>query len=459
MKIDCRLDYSTILANQGRPVHLAIGLRAGQATAEQRRALAFCVVLDRSGSMAGKPLHDAKAACETVVRNLRAADQFALVVFDDQAQVIVPMQSIADKTSALNAIRAVGDRGSTNLTAGWMLGRDELAKTEPGTARRVLLLTDGLLNVGIVEPDEVGRIVADGLERSQVRTSTLVFGDNYDETLLERLATSSGGNFYDANLPDKLPAIFAAELDGLQKTAVQNVRIRFRKLTFCEDLKVLAAYHTVALPDGRTEIALGDLVSEESATVVFQLEVLPLPVLEDGQPAASLEGEALFEVEILWDDLTGPQIQSSVHLQTIRILSTQNPEDVKVNVDVIPGVATQRTGLAMEEALREANEGRAPQALAILRSTVAQLKELGHDDKIADGLAAMEAMIARLECYGEMDERSSKMARYSSSHRRKMKSHSLWCSDEQAPGYSESKLPPPPTSPTDPGTPPGGPQG
>ncbi|MEQ1838905.1 MAG: VWA domain-containing protein [Verrucomicrobiales bacterium] len=452
MKIDCRLDYSTILANQGRPVHLAVGLRAGQATAEQRRALAFCVVLDRSGSMSGKPLEDARAACETVVRNLRATDQLALVVFDDQAQVIIPMQAIADKAKAIAAIRAIREGGSTNLTAGWMLGRDELGKTAAGTARRILLLTDGHLNVGIVEPGEVARIVADGLERGQVRTSTLGFADNYDETLLERVATCSGGNFYDANSPDKLPAIFAAELEGLQKIAAQNVRIRFRTLTFCEGWKLLASYHSVALPDGRTEISLGDLVSDEAATVVFGLEVLPLPVLEDGQPVASLEGEALVELEILWDDLPGSEITSCNHLQTIRILGTQNPEDVKVNVDVIPSVATQRTGLAMAEALQEAKEGRSDRALIILRETVRQLTELGHDDKMADGLAAMNKMIARLEADGELDARYSKEVRYSSSHRRKMKSQAMWSTAEAAPGYSESSIPtpPPPADPTDP---------
>jgi Ca-activated chloride channel family protein len=152
-------------------------------------------------------------------------------------------------------------------------------------------LTDGFLNVGITEKDEVSRIFSDGLERSRIRTATLGFGDSYDENLLENLATISGGNFYDANSAEKLPAIFDSELEGLQRTACQNVRVRVRKLDFCESWNLYASFHSVPLPDGRIEISLGDLSSEESTALVFHLNVLPLPLMPDGTPAATLEGE------------------------------------------------------------------------------------------------------------------------------------------------------------------------
>ena len=55
MKIDCQLDYQTILRNQAQPVHVLVKLTADRLENQQRKPLAFCVVLDRSGSMAGKP--------------------------------------------------------------------------------------------------------------------------------------------------------------------------------------------------------------------------------------------------------------------------------------------------------------------------------------------------------------------------------------------------------------------
>jgi Ca-activated chloride channel family protein len=442
MKIQARLDHATILANQGRPVHLALELTAPFAEASQRRPMAFCAVLDRSGSMAGQPLAKAKAACESIIRNLRPNDQFSLVVFDDRAEVVLPVAAVSRKTDAIQAVRRIQDRGSTNLTAGWMLGRDELRNAPDTATRRSLLLSDGHLNAGITDPGEVAHIVTDGLERSAIRTSTLGFGDGYDENLLERLATSSGGNFYDANSAEKLPAIFEAELDGLQKTACQNVRVRVRKLDFCENWILFASFHSVALPDGRIEISLGDLTSEETATLVFHLDVLPLPLLPGGHPAASLEGERLVELEILWDDISTPQVASHTHTQTVRILATQDPADIRVDEDVIPAVATQCAGLAVEKATEAAQRDKTREAIQILKDALAKLQSFGHAGKAADGIQALESLLKTIEETGGLDARSGKAAKFRSSHMRKMKSMAAWTLDEEAPSYSRNPITP-----------------
>lgn len=442
MKIQARLDHATILANQGRPVHLAVELVAPPAEASVRRPMTFCAVLDRSGSMSGEPLAKAKAACESIIRNLRSNDQFALVMFDNSAEVVLPMGPVTCKSTAIQSVRRIQDGGSTNLTAGWMLGRDELRKAPESITRRTLVLSDGHLNVGITDPAEVSRIVTDGLERSGIRTSTLGFGDGYDENLLEQLATGSGGNFYDANSAEKLPAIFEAELEGLQRTASQNVRVRVRKLDFCENWVLFASYHSVALPDGRMEISLGDLTSEESATLVFHLDVLPLPILPSGEPVATLEGERLLELEILWDDLSTREIASRTHTQTIRILPTQDPADIRVNEDVIPAVATQCAGLAVEKATLAANNHETEKAVQILKEALAKLESLGNSAKAADGIEPLRALLETLERHGTLDARSSKSAKFRSSHMRKMKSSAAWTLDEQAPSYSVKKITP-----------------
>lgn len=209
MKTELLLDYETILANQARPVHFALRFTADAVVAAARLPAAFCVVLDRSGSMEGPPLAHALVATRTAIKHLRKEDQFALVVFDDTAQVVLPLQPATDKTGWNQCVGAIRSSGSTNLTAGWMLGRDELAKAPPGCTRRLLLLSDGQLNIGITDPAQVQGVVAAGLERHGVRTSCLGFGDEYDEQLLGALAKATGGDFHDADSPETLPAIFA----------------------------------------------------------------------------------------------------------------------------------------------------------------------------------------------------------------------------------------------------------
>ena len=97
--------------------------------------------------------------------------------------------------------------------------------------------------------------------------------------------------------PDKFPAILAHELDGLQKITAQNVRLRVEPKLFCHSWAQYGDYPTITLPDGRVEIALGDLVSEESREFVLLTEVLPLPLLPGGELPASLEGEELLGLE------------------------------------------------------------------------------------------------------------------------------------------------------------------
>jgi Ca-activated chloride channel homolog len=85
MNISTHLDYEVILANRACPVCLAVHFEAPVIGQARPKPVAFCLVLDRSGSMAGEPLAKAKQAALLAVRNLRPEDNFGLVVFDDEA--------------------------------------------------------------------------------------------------------------------------------------------------------------------------------------------------------------------------------------------------------------------------------------------------------------------------------------------------------------------------------------
>ena len=138
MKIDLALDYQTILRNEPRPVHLVATLCAPKLETHNRpRSAAFAVVLDRSGSMAGEPLRLAREACAAVARNLRPEDLFTLVVFDDSAQVVVPLQKPMDRPGMIAAIERITDGGSTNLMAGWCSDAMRCSRQAPNATKRL----------------------------------------------------------------------------------------------------------------------------------------------------------------------------------------------------------------------------------------------------------------------------------------------------------------------------------
>lgn len=408
MNIETLLDTPAILANQGTPVHLALRFTAPELESKRTQPIAFCVVLDRSGSMGGKPLEQAKAACKLVVQNLRKGDRFALILFDNQAQTLIPLQKIRDKGVALRAIDRVGSGGSTNLTGGWMLGRDALKQAPKEMPKKILLLSDGMLNVGITDPGQVKQIVARGLEEHGIRTSCLGFGPDYLEDVLVALADATGGKFYDANNPEVLPDVFDAELEGLQSLTVQNLRIRVKRTTFCESAVLLSDYPAVDLPafaqgfggpgpeDSGSEITVGDLVSEEQRTLVLLLEVLAIPLIE-GVPAASLEGEALLECVFLWDAIQKDQVTSHSEERTIRVLPVQDESEVVRNSEIIPLVAAQRAGKSVREALDRVDSGQVEEAIGGLKDAIRRIEAYGVGSDLTDALNTLHEALDNLD--------------------------------------------------------------
>lgn len=439
MKIDCLLDYKTILNNLAQPVHLLIKLAAERTETPRTTPLAFCVVLDRSGSMAGAALYNAIKACELIIRNMREQDMFSLVIFDDNSRVLIPLQQVKSKDALIQTVRDIEPGGNTNLTSGWMLGRDELKKAPEGTRRRLLLLSDGLLNVGITEPEKVSAIVGKGLELDKIRTSCLGFGDHYEALLLSDLAKISGGDFYDADSPEKLPIIFKEELEGLQKISAQNVRLRLSKESFCEEWGQLSNYPVTPHPDGQVELTVGDLVSEEERALVLILEVLPLPLL-GGIPVASLEGEKLLKIEVLWDEMGEQAITSCRSEQLIRIQQSQNPEDVQQNEEVVSWVAVQSYGKALEEATKEANANRFEEAKQKIKDTITLLEKYKLDEKGTQSLESLKSMLNRLELGGGLSLRDSRSSLYAAGFNRKSSSKKSWTGKAaSAPAFSTIK--------------------
>ena len=305
--------------------------------------------------------------------------------------------------------------------------------------------------MGIVEPPLVEKIVADGLEKAGVRTSCLGFGEHYNEDLMTQLAQVTGGHFYDADSAERFPAIFSSELEGLQKTVVQNLRLRLRRLDFCELINPLGNYPAVNLPTGWAEYSVGDLVSAESRVVCFELGVLPLPWL-DGRPVASLQGEQLLEMQVQFDEIGESEITSRIVSQIIRIQATQDANEVRQKAEVVAWVAMQKAGQVMDETTRRMDARKLQEAVVGLQNAIAALKAYGPEQQIAEAIQKLERLRQIIEVDG-WTARERKSSRYLSHSYRQMSSHELWSGPDAAPSFK--KPPAPPTAPITPAPPPG----
>ncbi|MDX2004634.1 MAG: VWA domain-containing protein [Meiothermus sp.] len=185
----------------------------------------LALVLDRSGSMNGTKLEQAKAAALFAVDNLLPEDRVALVTYDDQVEVLAPSAPVEGRAALAERLRAVRAGGSTDLHGGWLEGaRQVAAHLDPGRLNRVILLTDGLANVGERDP----RVIADhvrGLAERGVSTTALGVGLDYNEDLLVAMAEAGGGNYQFIEHAADLPRVFARELAGLAGTFGTSARL------------------------------------------------------------------------------------------------------------------------------------------------------------------------------------------------------------------------------------------
>ncbi|MDD4903464.1 MAG: VIT domain-containing protein [Candidatus Bipolaricaulis sp.] len=151
------------------------------------------LVLDRSGSMSGEKIDQAKSALSFILRNLDAEDRFAVLWFSDFIEGaqsgLVPASPTAI-AGALAAVAPIDATGGTNIDA---VLRRAFAMFEPGDRPRFLIfLTDGEPTVGEQDP---ARIAARALAANETAARLFAFGVGYNvnTVLLDQLAQENRG--------------------------------------------------------------------------------------------------------------------------------------------------------------------------------------------------------------------------------------------------------------------------
>jgi Ca-activated chloride channel family protein len=183
---------------------------------QELRPINLALVIDKSGSMADSDkMSRVKSALLALVSRLRDADTLSIVVFDTDAQVLLPAQGVMDRGIIKQSIQRIEPGGSTNIHAGLMLGYQEARKNyRRDETNRVILLTDGIANRGVTDP---GKIAQDSLRFNDegIDLATIGVGLDLNQDLLRQLAQSGRGLFHFVADAQDIEKVFIDELQSL----------------------------------------------------------------------------------------------------------------------------------------------------------------------------------------------------------------------------------------------------
>lgn len=191
------------------------------------RPLNLVLVIDKSGSMADSDkMSRVKDSLHAMISHLRPDDIVSIVTFDTGASVLYPASRIGDGNGIRYAINCIQPGGSTNIHGGLMLGYAEARKHfQRGVTNRVILLTDGIANVGVVDPS---RIAADSLECNGqgIDLSTIGVGLDLNNDLLRTLARSGRGLYHFISDYHDIDKVFVNEVQSLVSSVAKKVEVR-----------------------------------------------------------------------------------------------------------------------------------------------------------------------------------------------------------------------------------------
>jgi len=384
--VDCglSLDRTVLPAGQREKAVIKIDLHVPDIPrGAQRPPVNLALVLDRSGSMSGDKIAKAREAALAALDRLGPQDLFSLVTYDHNVQTLVPPQSPgANRDWIERQIRAIGTGGNTALFGAVSQGAAEVRKHLGGPyIHRVVLLSDGLANVGPSSPEDLARLGA-ALVKEGISVTTVGIGNDFNEDLMSRLAEKSDGNHYFVESSVDLPRIFALELGDVLSVAARRVIIEIDCPDGVQPLRIIGREGRIR--GNRVEIHLNQLYGGQNKYALIEVEVGP------GEAEKSRE---VARVRCSYENaLSGAGELSTA---SARVSFSRRRDEVvrSANKPVVEAVVENEIAVSRDRALDLYNAGRRDEAVQELKQSQeklqAQSEGLGFQD-LAGKAGALE---------------------------------------------------------------------
>jgi Ca-activated chloride channel family protein len=385
MVVSARLVTSRISA-QAQDQSLAVTITAPDRMPDglaARPALSLAIVIDRSGSMHGAPIENARAAAVSVLRQLDSRDAFSVITYSTTSETVIAMERATDanKAAARAAIETIDDDGGTCISCGLDAGAREVARSPvSGGLARILLISDGQANEGVFDRDELAQLAAGKAARG-VSISTVGVGLSFDERTMRLLAEVGRGNYYFVEDTVALSQMFARELGQLSQTVAAEVRL---VATPGAGVRLAEAYGYPMTRDGDSVVVpIADLRAGETRKVVFRVSL--------AASSANAAPRIVSQIDVAWRRVSDGSQRASHAVAEVDVID--DPAAIAASVDAATMRAVEQalSARALEDAAAAYDKDGLPGARRVLdrrlESVRANRSYLG--DKTVEALEAV----------------------------------------------------------------------
>jgi Ca-activated chloride channel family protein len=354
--------HQQVWTGKKQTVHLKIAVTGNQLK-NDRPPVNVALVIDRSGSMGGQRIQQAKQAALMAIDMLRPDDIVSLVAYDNDAEVLIPATKLGDGTMIRKGINELRVNGSTALYAGTQLGGNEALKFfNKNQVNRVILLSDGIANVGPSSSQELAQLGAQ-LAGKGISVSTIGLGLGYNEDLMARLADASDGNHSFVEHPNQLARLMSLELNDALAVVAQDLEI---KITFPEGVRPVRAL-------GREADFEGQIVTSKIKDVVSGAERFVL--IEAELNAGLFEKDfKIAQVHVSYRDRSGEQNKLEDEV-SVKYATSSNEMKASTQAKVMESVVELVAREQQEMAIKLKDEGKDQEALKLVQSSNAYLED------------------------------------------------------------------------------------
>jgi Mg-chelatase subunit ChlD len=277
-QVACRVEQAMHPFMMQRNV-LRVAMRTSALGRNSATPLRLTFLLDNSGSMQrADRAQTIRRAFETLAHQLSPNDRVTLISFASTPRLLADQVSGAEAMNLVEMIDRLPSEGGTNLEAALQLAMEKsLEHKTAGAQNRVILLTDGAVNLGDAKPESLASMVVKLRENGVAFDAAGISAQDLNDEVLETLTRQGDGRYYLLDSAESADEGFAKQIAGALRPSAKNVKVQveFNPLRVARYKLLGFEKHLLKQEDFRNDkVDAAELAAAEAGVALYQYETM-----------------------------------------------------------------------------------------------------------------------------------------------------------------------------------------